>query len=103
MDDMIIRLLESLGVSGSACALLYRILAAQAAERKKERDYKIDAIETKLNEHIEKHDAMEKNIADEIKRLYDKLDPLADSMSRIEGYLSAITKEDIWGKTKTRR
>jgi len=78
MEDIILSVLSKVGLGGlPACALFFYI----------------KSIKNELDAHIAKHESFEKNMLEEIKRLHDRINPIASTCSKMEGYLEALLKK----------
>jgi len=111
-------LLTQLGITSGASVLLFfimqKVITNKTAEleqknaeitdlqnkatehRKAERDLQftlvrqeISGVDKRLDNHLNKHEEWEKNLYQKIDRIYDRINPMADNMSKILGYMEA--------------
>jgi predicted nuclease with TOPRIM domain len=112
LQDILVRL----GVTGSVATALCFILRetfrakvekfkAEQAEltelRKSERDAqikllssRIDQLEGSLSKHFGRHKETEQSLCGKIDKVYERLNPLCDSINRIQGYIEAKHGKD---------
>jgi len=89
MDPVVEYLLTNFGVPGIISAGFYLIIIHSTRQRKEERDAQMDTFRHRIESVESKQAAIEKNIADEVRRLYDQLIPIGYSVKKIEGYMEA--------------
>jgi len=90
MDGMVFDILERLGIGGIPSIILYFILRNSTEKRKEDRDFQYDALKQTLEKHLNEHNDKDREFLSEIKRLHDRLNPIADSISRVQGYFDAM-------------
>jgi hypothetical protein len=94
MEAMIEYILMNFGVPGMIGVGLYLMINHATKQRKEERDaqmnaqqQRIDLLERSFAKHIDRHEGWEKNVFEEVKKIYERLNPISDSVNRIQGYL----------------
>jgi len=94
METLILGLLAQLGIPSGVAVLLYFIIKRETEHRKEERDSQIkmqnqrmDTIEASLSKHINRHEAYEKSVCGKIDKIYERLNPISDSVNFIKGVL----------------
>jgi len=97
----ILDLMSRLGISGSTSVLLYIIMQRNTEQRKEKRDAELQILESKvtaikesLTKHIAHHQSFEQNICNKFDKLYDRLNPLCDNVSRMLGIFEAKNDKD---------
>ncbi len=85
MEEFFINMISSHGVAGIMVASVF--IAVKFIV--KSGDHKIMKLENEFNKHLMTHNDLEKSICDKIDKLYERLNPMCDSVNRIQGYLEA--------------
>jgi hypothetical protein len=98
MLDAIPEVLAQLGIPSGVAGLLYLIVNKEASHRKEDRDAKMNAqdekiksLESNLDRHVAKHDDWEKTISGKTTQIYERLNPIGESVKKIEGYLEGMS------------
>jgi len=96
METLMPEILTQLGIPGCISLLLYLLISRETVHRKEDRDAqmkllhgRMDMLESGLAKHIAHHLDYEKNICMKIDKIYDRLNPISDSVNKIQGYLEA--------------
>jgi len=96
MEAAIIDALLKMGAGGVPTAILFLYVLKSTERRKETRDAEIKILKDKIEaqkesftRHISHHQDFEKNICHKIDKIYDRLNPISDSVKKIEGYLEA--------------
>jgi len=94
MEAVIEYILTNFGVPGVIAVGLYLIINHSTKQRKEERDAqmqvigkRIDMLEAGLAKHINRHEAYEKSVCGKIDKVYERLNPISDSVNFIKGVL----------------
>jgi len=96
MDPMLLDIIRELGLGSVSTLILYVVMSRSTEHRKADRDAqlevlssKVDANERSLTKHISQHQDFEKTLCHKFDKMYDRLNPLSDSVNRILGYMEA--------------
>jgi len=94
MDNLIPYILTNFGIPGGIAVILYYVIERATKQRKEERDVqmdslnrRMDALENSLTKHINRHEAYEKSVCGKIDKIYERLNPISDSVNFIKGVL----------------
>jgi len=112
MEAITIDILSKLGISGIPAVIIYLLINRSTEHRKEARDGQIQTLEDRietckqsLTKHISHHQDYEKSICHKIDkinerfdRLDDRLNPIANAVSSIQGYMEGkFDRRDDYG------
>jgi|GEM_PF-5333517 len=93
MEEFVIWTLETYGPTG-----LLGLAVFFEWRRNVRLELQVELIKKAFAKHIDKHVSFESELKHDITKVYDTLNPIAQSVSRIEGYMEAMQKFNGRGK-----
>jgi len=89
MEDLLLDLATKLGLGAIPTTILGFMIRRSTEHRKEERNAEIHALENRVKVLESRNDKIDDFLHEEIKRLYDVINPLAASVSYIRGVLES--------------
>ncbi|MCL1956578.1 MAG: hypothetical protein FWF63_04590 [Fibromonadales bacterium] len=94
MEMLTMETLTQLGIPSGFALGLYLLSGYYTKQRKEERDsqmqvfrHELDTLKESLSKHINRHESYEKGVCGKIDKIYERLNPISDSVNFIKGVL----------------